>query len=110
MTDCKLRIAANMRIDGRSWEEIGRELSYDPSYIRRVVLARIQQSGPDCRYPALGQVIREKFGSLSSFAGVLGVSRQYIYRVMQGDVNMNARLRDAICEATGLSAQELEGE
>jgi len=108
MTRLELLAAAALRLDGKSWEEIGERLGYAPSAVYANLRSRIlfRKRSVPCVYPAISEVIaRRCSGSINAFAARCGVSYSTMYAVLSGRASAE-RLQDIICAETGLSPDE----
>ena len=100
--------AFEMRLDGKSWTEIGQELGYSHSTVygdlRLCILS--QKKPVPCIYPALAEIISHEYdGSITAFAERCGSSYNAMYSVLSGRTTPNS-LGKAICTVTGLSHAE----
>lgn len=111
MTNGELIFAATMRIEGSSWAEIGKSLSYDPAHVCKAVQAHIFRCGKSRAviYPRIKAVIDEEYGgSIARFAAALGCKRQYVYSALVGHTTLSPALVGRMQTLTGLSEQELK--
>lgn len=100
--------AFEMRLDGKSWAEIGRTLGYSHSTVygdlRLCILS--QKKPVPCIYPALSEIISCEYdGSIAAFAERCGASYNAMYSVLSGRTTPKS-LGHRICTATGLSYAE----
>lgn len=100
--------AFEMRLDGKSWPEIGRVLGYSHSTVygdlRICILS--QKKAVPCIYPALAEIIMQDYGgSIRAFAERCGASYNAMYSVLSGRTTTKS-LGAGICSVTGLSHEE----
>ncbi len=111
MTNGELICAATMRIEGSSWAEIGKSLSYDPAHVCKAVQAHIFRRGNSTAviYPRIRAFIDEECGgSIARFARTMGCTRQYVYSALVGECTLSPALVARMQTLTGLAEQELK--
>ena len=111
MRDTDLIAAARMRLEGRSWADVGQRLAYDPEYLRTQMQSRVMgrasgnRKGP---FPNVrDEIDRSWGGSVAAFAQAIGVSRQFVHRVLDGVDPMSEALLEKIQSVTGLSKEQI---
>ena len=108
MTKQERMTAFEMRLEGRSWREIGQALGYSHTAVyndlQSCIVTRPRQL--ICIYPALRQVIEQEYdGSINAFADACGVPYNTMYLTLSGRIRPNKR-KSVICSVTGLPPEE----
>ena len=102
------RIAAfAMRLDGKSWVEIGETLGYSPGAALKDLRSCLEgtQKAAYCVYPAIARAIQEEFGgSIRSLADAAGISYNTAYNILTGRADPG-RHAAILSEAAGLPAE-----
>lgn len=108
MTNDERIKAFTMRLDGKTWEEIGDVLHYAPCTARADIVRCINAAPRKirCCYPAIRRVIIDQYGSIRNFSAVCGFHSNTIRLVLSGRCRPSRRVADAILAATGLSYEE----
>ena len=112
MTNGERRTAFELRLSGRSWEEIGETLGYAPPTVFEDMQSCIRQPPhrARCVYPPLGQVLAERYeGSVQALAADCGIPLSTTYAVLSGRCRMTDAVAARIARATGLGADTLTG-
>lgn len=104
------RVAAfQMRLDGKSWAQIGAALGYEPDSVA-IDLKRCIQRGPRhpvIVYPAIAAYITAHCGgSIYQFAGLCGLRPGSVYDPLAGRCTVSQKMAEAVCAATGLTYEE----
>lgn len=110
MTNSERRQAFDLRLLGRSWEEIGEQLRYAPTTVFEDMqdCLRGPQRTARCVYPDLRSVLAERYGgSVQAFAEDCGMNLNTAYAVLSGRCRMTESIAARIGQATGLSASSL---
>lgn len=110
MTDLERKRAFALRLQGKSWSEIGQDLSYSESTVRQDLerCLRGRNHQVETVYPALRSCIRREFGgSVRAFARACGLPPRVLYGVLPGDKPMSADCVERIRAVTGLSEDQL---
>lgn len=101
--------AFQMRLDGKSWAQIGAALGYEPESVAadlKRVLARGPRR-PTIVYPAISDYITAHCdGSIHRFAQRCGLRPGGVYDQLTGRGPVSKRLAEAVCAATGLTYEE----
>ena len=101
--------AFEMRLDGKSWTEIGKELGYSSSTVKQDIMGCILASPRqvNCAYPAIRRIITDEYGgSVHAFAIACDVSPNVMYYILPGKSAPKRELIEAILRVTGLSYEE----
>ena len=109
MTRAERLRAFEMRLDGASWSAISAEIHYAPDTIRDDLAAciRARPHQIQCCYPAIRQVIAQRYGSVRAFAMQSGIPYNTLYYLFSGRaVRPDRKTVDAILLATGLTDEE----
>lgn len=109
MTKHERMVAFEMRLDGKSWREIGDALGYAHTTIYNDLSACLvtHPRTPICPYPALRRVIEEQYGgSIHSFAAACGLTYNAMYYTLTGRSKLAPARQRIICSVTGLSPDE----
>lgn len=114
MTNEERTKAFELRLRGKPWDEIARELNYANGTsvehdIKRCVFGRRKKI--PCQYPAIQNIIvSEYYGSFPSFAEACGVKYSAMYNALsRRDRKLPKRVAVKICETTGLTYEEAFG-
>lgn len=104
------RVAAfQMRLDGKSWTQIGAALGYEPESVA-ADLRRILNRGPrrpHIIYPAIADYITARCGgSVYRFAMICGLRPGSVYDPLAGRCPVPKQLAEAVCAATGMTREE----
>lgn len=109
MTNPDRRTAFALRLEGKSWEEIGQALGYCGSTVYADLTACIRQTPrqPNICYPALRAYVAEHCeGSVLRFSAACGVRVNTLYPLFSGKTAPRQPVIDAILRATGLPYEE----
>lgn len=104
--------AFTMRLDGFSWEDIGKEIGYEPSTVFCDVSRCIKKRRRPVSivYPALREMCYQKFdGSLSNMAKALGLSESTLRSQMNGTCQPSGNTIRAILSVFGMTFEEAFG-
>lgn len=100
--------AFEMRLDGKNWVEIGKELGYSHATVygdlRICILA--QKKPVPCIYPAIARVIADHYdSSINAFAERCEVTYGSMYSLLSGRTTPRS-LGPIVCAVTGLSYED----
>lgn len=112
MTNGERRTAFDLRLSGRSWEEIGQALGYAPPTVFQDLQQCMRRPGRTarCVYPALARVLAERYGgSVPAFAADCALPASTAYAVLGGRCRMTDAMAAQIAQATGLGQEALTG-
>lgn len=101
--------AFEMRLDGSSWSEIGRELGYSSTAIHKDLLGCVMTKPRQvtCVYPAIRRIITEEYGgSVSAFADACGISYGAMYYTLSGKCFVPKERQEIISAAIGIPPAE----
>lgn len=105
MTNDERMRAFEMRLEGRTWADISRELGYTISGIQSDLLGAVQAGPrqPSIIYPAIRRYVLDHYGGVvRKFALDLGISYNTLYPALSGRRRINLCLEDAICQKMGV--------
>lgn len=102
-----------LRCEGKTWAEIGEVLHYDEKTVSRslrtIVNERVKR--PSVRDPRLRRYIEKEYdGSITKFAGQIGVSPYHLRQVLIHGDRAGAKLRKKIQDATNLKSEQVFSE
>lgn len=109
MTNQERRRAFALRLEGGSWESIGKTLGYCGSTVYTDLLSVVRRAPrqPNICFPALRRHVAEQCGgSVGRFAQECGISASTLYTVLQGKSKPSKAAVDRILSATCLSYEE----
>ena len=110
MTRDERTTAFALRQDGATWEEIGEELGYDSSTVRKDLLSAIQCRPPGIIYPAAERLVVAQYnGSINEFARHLRVSPHRLRQVLLHGAKPSESLLDKIEAGSELRRGDFEG-
>ena len=110
MTDKEILTACQMRMDGRTWEEIGEALSYSGNNVQQNVKRRVfsgHAGKVKSIHPHVRSWMRREGISCVMLAEETGVTRDTVYKNLQR-VKINRVLEKAICRMSGLTPEEVQ--
>ena len=101
--------AFEMRLDGSSWSEIGRELGYTSTTVKQdlqgCVLSKPYQI--NCAYPAIRRIITERYdGSIRALADACGITYNAMYYTMSGKCIVSDQRKKLIANVLGIPPEE----
>lgn len=109
MTNYERKEAFELRLDGYTWEEIGKFLGYSASTVCEDIhhCVQIPRRSTPCVYPRVAAAIAARYGNVSRLAKDCGLPYGAVYRCLIG---RNSPKRDGIgeriCSAIGLTMEE----
>ena len=110
MTNQELQKAFIMRLNGKTYEEISKELYYSASSIRDS-LDSIVHNGPrvcSTVYPRLNDCIAWNYGGMvMKFAYACGIRASTMYALLNGRMPLTPTHLMKIKQATGLTEEEI---
>ena len=112
MTNVERRTAFDLRLAGRSWEEIGTALGYTAPTVFADLQRCIRRTPrrARCVYPALEQVLTDRYdGRVTALAAACGLPLSTVYAVLSGRCRMTEQMAAQLARATGLGAELLTG-
>lgn len=101
--------AFEMRLDGKSWEEIAEVLGYDAEWIRQDMVEAINKRKKVSAviYPAVAEHIATHCnGSIYTFACRCNMSKSAMYRIICEGEKPSRKMASKILEETGLKYKE----
>lgn len=101
--------AFEMRLDGKSWDDIAAVLGYTTNNVRIDIIHCIRYTPRQitCVYPAIRQYITANcYGSAHQFARDCGVPYSTMGNILNGRHTPSLETATAILQATGLSVDE----
>ena len=101
--------AFEMRLDGKSWSEIGRAIGYSSTAVQQdlqgCVLTKPRQV--HCVYPVIRRIITEDYGgSVRAFAADCGISYGAMYYTLSGKCFVPPERQEVISKAIGIPPVE----
>lgn len=109
MTKEEMIRAYAMRLDGESWDEIGKALKYTGVSVYCALLASIQSNPRQGTviYPVLRELIETKYhGRINEFIRDLGMPKSTTRNILKGISQPSKQFLMALENKTGLSADE----
>ena len=109
MTNQERRRAFALRLEGGSWESIGKALGYCGSTIYNdlSMCLRRPPRAPNICYPAIRKYVVEHCGgNITCFASACGVSVNSLYTVLRGAARPRKHIVDALLRTTGLPYED----
>ncbi len=109
MTREERELAFEMRLDGKSWEEIAEALGYDAESVRQDMLRAINKrhKGNAIIYPAIAKYIAENCnGSIYIFACRCNMSKSTMYAIICEGEKPSRKMASKILAETGLKYKE----
>lgn len=115
MTNEERRRAFDLRLRGKTWNEIAAELNYSGgSYVERDIKQCVsgRRKKIPCQYPAIQNIIvSEYYGSVPAFAEACGVNYNTMHATLVGRNKKPSRyVALTICAKTGLTYKEAFGD
>lgn len=101
--------AFEMRLNGRNWSEIGRELGYSSTAVRDDLLLCVSARPHQvtCVYPEIRDIITDKYGgSVSAFARECGISYGTMYYALSGKRPPRSEIQRKICAAINMPPEQ----
>ena len=103
--------AFTLRCEGKTWAQIGEILHYDEQTVSKdlhAVIKRLPKRRQGIRYPHLREYVqRQCGGSITVFAGQMGVSPYRLRRVLVHGDKASPKLCSKIQTATHLSGEQV---
>lgn len=109
MTNQERIRAFHLRLEGKSWAEIGAALGFSADGVRQDMLRCVVGTPRrvNCMYPALRRAIEERWGgSVRAFAADCGLHESALYTVLPGKARPSPAVAAAITRTTGLPYEE----
>lgn len=113
MTRAERIKAFSMRLDGYSWQEIGKKLGYEPATVFGDISRCIHKKrwALPIAYPALREICARQFdGSISKMATAMGVSDSTLRNQLNGTCPPSGNTIRIVTEVFGLSFKEAFGQ
>ena len=101
--------AFELRLDGCSWREIGRVLSYSATAVQNDLQACVltKPRPVPCVYPAIRRVIIDEYGgSIGALADACGISYNAMYYTLSGRCIAKPDRQKAISAVIGITPEE----
>ena len=102
--------AFTLRCEGKTWAQIGEILHYDEQTVSKDlhgVIKRLPKRRAGIRYPRLREYVKQQCnGSITVFAGQMGVSPYHLRRVLVHGDKASPKLSSKIQAATELTGEQ----
>lgn len=109
MTNYERKEAFELRLDGYTWEEIGKTLGYSASTVYGDIFhcIKLPRRSAPCVYPRVTAVIAARYGNMSRLAKDCGLPYGAVYRCLIGrNSPKHDGIGERICSVTGLTMEE----
>ena len=109
MTRKERELAFEMRLDGKTWEEIAEAIGYDAESVRQDLMRAIynRNKGNAIIYPAIADYVKENCnGSIYSFACRCNMSKSTMYGIICEGEKPSRKSASKILAETGLKYKE----
>lgn len=97
--------AFSMRLEGYSWQEIGRAIGYTGNTVRQDLTACLMVTPRQvrCAYPVIRRIIEDKYDcNIKTFAAACGMSDGAMRYTLSGQNLVPKKRKDAICSVIGI--------
>ena len=101
--------AFSMRLEGYSWQEIGRAIGYTGNTVRQDLTACLMVTPRQvrCAYPVIRRIIEDEYDcNIKSFAAACGMSDGAMRYTLSGQNRVPRKRQEAICSVIGIPMAE----
>lgn len=103
----EIELAEKMLQNGKTYEELSKELGFSVSYLKSCISFRKNKSRKRTKYKNLEKSLISKYGSVTKAAYKIGYSSGSLRFLLNGELNPKKDVIDALIMATGMKYEEI---